>query len=142
MILIAHRGNINGRLSWYENRPDYVTETLSLGYDVEIDVWYVKNALYLGHDEPQYEIDYDFLRNPMLWIHCKNIEAMELLSGKWLNAFAHQDGLIITPNGYLWTAPGLPITSRSIAVMPEMVPNWNIVLACGVCTDYPVKYKT
>jgi hypothetical protein len=141
MITIAHRGNINGSLVWYENRPDYVTETLSLGYDVEIDVWYVKNTLYLGHNEPQYEISYEFLKNPMLWIHCKNVDAMEFLSGKWLNAFAHKDDIIITPSGYLWTAPGFPITQRSIAVMPEMVTNWDISIACGVCTDYPLLYK-
>lgn len=140
-IIIAHRGNINGRIEQRENDPLYIQEALSLGYDAEIDVWFVYGQLYSGHDNPQYKIEKFFIFNSNLWVHCKNIEAMEFMSGKGLNAFAHDDDIIITPNGYLWTAPGFPITSRSIAVMPELASDWNISLACGVCTDFPIKHK-
>lgn len=139
-LLIAHRGNINGRIAEKENDPRYVREALSLGYDAEIDVWYIDGQLYSGHDNPRYKIEYVFLIDPRLWIHCKNLEAMEFLSGKGLNAFAHDDDIIITPNGYLWTAPGFPITKRSIAVMPELANDWDISLAYGICTDFPIRY--
>jgi len=38
MILISHRGNINGRLESYENAPNYIDSAISKGYDVEIDI--------------------------------------------------------------------------------------------------------
>ena len=37
MKLIAHRGNINGPCE-RENSPEYILETINLGYDCEIDV--------------------------------------------------------------------------------------------------------
>jgi hypothetical protein len=40
MILISHRGNINGKLSNKENAPYYVNEALELGYNVEIDFYW------------------------------------------------------------------------------------------------------
>lgn len=140
-IVISHRGNINGRIESLENHPEYVLEALQSSFDVEVDVWCVEGKLLLGHDKPQYEIDHFFLTDPSLWIHCKNVEAMELLSqDSSLNIFAHKDDIVITTHGYLWTAPGKIITPRSIAVMPEMVEYWDISKALGVCTDYPIKY--
>ena len=53
MKLISHRGNINGRIENYENNPDYIDDTIRLGYDVEVDVWMIEGVLFLGHDEPQ-----------------------------------------------------------------------------------------
>jgi hypothetical protein len=34
MIYISHRGNINGRIENVENKPEYVNDTILLGYDV------------------------------------------------------------------------------------------------------------
>ena len=49
MIFISHRGNINGN-NFLENNPDYISETIGKGFDVEIDLWVKKGQLYLGHD--------------------------------------------------------------------------------------------
>ena len=38
MILISHRGNINGRSFKDENQPTYIDTAISAGYDVEIDI--------------------------------------------------------------------------------------------------------
>jgi hypothetical protein len=78
MILISHRGNIAGRIPEAENRPAYIQDTLVLGYDVEIDVWYIDGLIYLGHDKPQYGIDFRWIQDRFnrLWIHCKNVEAV------------------------------------------------------------------
>ena len=43
MKLIAHRGNINGPNPEMENNPEYILNTLSLGYDCEIDVHLINN---------------------------------------------------------------------------------------------------
>ena len=55
MILIAHRGNIEGKNKLRENKIDYILEALEQSYDVEIDVRFIKNygAYFLGHDEAQ-----------------------------------------------------------------------------------------
>ena len=76
MILISHRGNINGRFEDWENKPEYIEDALRLGYDVEVDVWFVDGKFMLGHDEPQYETDYKFLMNEKLWCHAKHLDAL------------------------------------------------------------------
>ena len=40
MILISHRGNINGKKPNYENKPEYIWEALRKGYHCEVDVWF------------------------------------------------------------------------------------------------------
>ena len=62
MILISHRGNILGRKKQLENNPNYIDNTLKLGYDVEVDVWSIDKQFYLGHDEPQYKIEKVFYK--------------------------------------------------------------------------------
>ncbi len=143
MLLIAHRGNINGIIEERENSPSYIIDAIVKGYDVEVDVWYVNGNLFLGHNEPQYQIEDIFLYKCGLWIHCKNVEALEYLAdmGRHLNIFMHRDDVVLTSKGYLWTAPGYPITPKSIAVMPELVTCWDISKAYGVCSDYPNDYK-
>ena len=80
MIFIAHRGNTNGPRPEKENTQDYILDAIAKGYDVEIDVWADKK-LWLGHDEPQYQVDVKFLTKHFnkLWIHCKNLEAIYIL---------------------------------------------------------------
>ena len=56
--LIAHRGNINGK-SCKENSPLYIDNAIKKGFDVEIDIWYYNKELKLGHDYPEYRIDFE-----------------------------------------------------------------------------------
>ena len=71
MILIAHRGNINGPNIMDENKPSYIEDAIDQGYDVEIDVWLLDGKYYLGHDEPSYLVVLEFLFMKSIWIHCK-----------------------------------------------------------------------
>ena len=48
MIIISHRGNINGPEPQKENLPDYIDFALENGLDVEVDLWWNK-GIYLGH---------------------------------------------------------------------------------------------
>ena len=111
MKLIAHRGNINGPDIQNENKPEYIKTAIVLGYDCEIDVRLINNELYLGHDEPTYKINIDFLitNKDSLWIHCKNITALGFLSeykNYVFNYFWHQtDDYVITSNEFIWTYP-------------------------------------
>jgi hypothetical protein len=74
MKLIAHRGNTEGPNPLEENKPEYIEQAISEGYDSEIDLWCKDHSFYLGHDEPQYEISALWLykNKEYLWIHCKN----------------------------------------------------------------------
>ena len=142
MIKISHRGNINGRIIEAENRPDYIEDTLRLGYDVEVDVWFLNKKFYLGHDEALYVTDKVFLSNPRLWVHCKNIEALEMLDEKLeIHYFWHQNDMVtLTSQGTIWAYPGKQPIKNSIAVMPEIYGD-NIIQCLGICSDYIEKYK-
>jgi len=148
MILISHRGNTIGPIPNLENEPKYIDNAISDGFDVEVDVWCIKNKednwqLFLGHDEPQYGINYDWLSDRIanLWVHCKNIEAIEFFKNTKINYFWHQyDTLTLTSNKYIWAYPGKQPISGSIAVMPEINSD-NITKCIGVCSDYIKNYK-
>jgi hypothetical protein len=79
MILISHRGNLNGPNKDFENRPEYINYALSKGFNVEVDVKIYKNKIFLGHDKPQYKINSTFLLNKKIWCHAKDILALEML---------------------------------------------------------------
>ena len=144
MILISHRGNLNGKIPQNENHPDYIDEAINAGYDVEIDVWMVEGVLLLGHDGPQYGVTQDWLnqRYERLWIHCKNIEAMEWFNSiGTFNYFWHQtDTVALTSMNIIWAYPGKQPIVGSIAVMPEIY-NDDLDACVGVCSDYINDYK-
>lgn len=146
MKLISHRGNVNGRFESYENEPTYIDLAIKKGYDVEIDVWYKDNMLWLGHDKPDYGVDFRWFRDRIgkLWIHCKNLEAIVYFKEceYEFNFFWHQeDDITFTSKGHIWTYPGKNLTKYSIAVMPEIKQFDNISISYGICSDYIKKYK-
>lgn len=141
MIIISHRGNLCGPSS-KENHPDQIRKAFSLGFDVEIDVWYISDKFYLGHDYPEHEVSKDFFTNSHFWCHAKNIPALEQLKNLKAHYFWHQnDDLTLTSNKYLWTYPGKQLTSNSICVLPEKTNQEDMKIAFGICTDFPTLYK-
>ena len=144
MILISHRGNIDKKLLNLENHPDYIDQAIGLDYSVEVDIRVIEGSFYLGHDKPQYGVTQDWLNKRLdkLWIHCKNIEAVEwfVMIGRF-NYFWHEtDTLTLTSKGYIWVYPGKQIVKNSIAVLPEIF-NDNISECVGICSDNIKNYK-
>jgi len=151
MILIAHRGLINGPDIELQNNPKQIYSALKNGYNCEIDIRYINKKWWLGHDEPTYKIATEFLIQSGLWIHAKNLEALYQLNKLYqidnggINYFWHQnDDFTLTSKGYIWTYPGKELTNKSILVMPE----WNnqkfpIIdnICFGVCSDYVENIK-
>lgn len=148
MKLIAHRGNIKGSNPLEENNPEYIDFAIEKGYDVEIDIRYdtFENNFYLGHDEPQYLVTPYWLAQRMekLWIHCKNIDALNYFVSKTggYNYFWHQeDDFTLTSKNYIWTYPGKTYTPNSVIVMTEWnidVSNFSDLLVYGcyaICSD-------
>jgi hypothetical protein len=145
MILISHRGNISGPNPEQENHPEYITEALKQGYDVEIDVWFKDNKFMLGHDEPQYEFPFELIDQayPKLWIHCKNIDALSKLNeldpnGSKVNYFWHENDLgVLTSKSYIWSTN---LINNGILVMPELFDRQPIETTMGICSDYIKNY--
>jgi len=140
MKLISHRGNINGKNLEKENHPDYISKALSLGYDVEVDVWY-DNGFWLGHDKPVYPIRTSFLKNKKLWCHAKNLEAIVEMKNNNIHYFWHQkDDITLTSKGYIWAYPGKQPIKESIAVLPEIYKD-DVSNCIGICSDNIIKYN-
>lgn len=146
MLFISHRGNTDGPRA-DENSPDRILEVLGLGFDVEIDVWFIKGKFWLGHDAPTYKVPETFLYRSSLWCHAKNHEALNAINS--LNGvdnfFWHQnDDIALTSSNHFWVYPGKmsdSIQRNAIYVMPEtifakdqIIKNTNRCF--GVCSDY------
>jgi hypothetical protein len=143
MSYISHRGNLTGCNTGMENHPTYIDQAINRGFDVEIDIWFEGESLYLGHDNPEYEIGFDWLyeRSSNLWIHCKNLRALEFFKSQPFNFnyFWHQeDDYTLTSKGYIWTYPGKNLTRYSISVKPNSLPEGEYA---GVCSDSILNLK-
>jgi hypothetical protein len=143
VIYISHRGNINGKNPHLENNPSYIDEAIDLGYDVEIDLWFIDGRTYLGHDGPQYEVDDEWFANRenKLWVHCKNTDSLNWIRNTILHYFWHEeDTLTLTSKQYMWVYPGKQPIIGSVAVMPERS-NDDVSKCIGICSDVIKQYK-
>ena len=143
--IISHRGNLIGSDPLNENRPEFVDAAISKGFDVEIDVWQLPNGWFLGHDEPEYKIDFSFIasRADTLWCHAKNFESLNAMLGAGVTCFWHEnDRVTLTSNGFMWTYPGHQLTNKSICLIPERfaASSQNLIDCYGICTDFPIKF--
>ena len=143
MILIAHRGNTNGKLPNRENTNDYIKEAISKGFDVEIDICkWDGEKFYLGHDDPGETITIEWLQNNPVWCHAKDYKALEQLVKYNIHCFWHQaDNYTMTSSRYIWAYPGQPGGDRTIAVHPHEISEEEVKKCAGVCSDNVEKYK-
>jgi len=141
MHLISHRGNLTGPEVDLENNPTQIQRVLDLGYDCEIDVWYIDGEYLLGHDEPTYRIPEYSLMDPKLWCHAKNLDALQqMLKNDKIHCFWHEtDQYTLTSKNFIWTYPGKYASDNCVIVdNSKNPPNYNCI---GVCTDYVELYK-
>lgn len=143
MKIISHRGNIRGPVPGRENAPSYIDCALGNGYDVEIDVRFVYDEFWLGHDIPQYKVSWNWLfqRQDNLWIHCKNAEAAKRCHV--FQSFCHSsDPFSYTSRGQIWVHDFRNnIDDKTII---PLLSNGDVEQfahlyqdAYGICTDYP-----
>jgi len=147
MKIISHRGNLLGPDPKAENTIKQIKLAIKKGFDVEIDVWVENNKIYLGHDKPEQEVPYNFFSKYgySLWIHCKNIEALNFFrdNSSFLNYnyFWHdQDKVTMTSKGIPWCYPGTYVFE---GVTVHCGSDWRSVIKenstiLGICTDYPL----
>lgn len=153
-VILSHRGNLYGKNPSRENSPDYISEAVSEGYQVEVDIWSSNGRLYLGHDEPQYLVNSKWVQilKPYLWFHTKNLAALDYFISRQKDArfFWHQeDKYTLTSNGFIWTYPKQEISYNSILVILnkeddliyKRLVDSNQAKLFGICTDYPKIYE-
>jgi hypothetical protein len=138
--VISHRGNIH-RENEKENHPDQIKKALNL-FRVEVDVWLFNDEYYLGHNGPEYKVKDSFFDKNML-LHCKNLEAVKLLSRTDLNWFWHEsDKITITNYGEIWCFPENYIENGITVLWGDPInhfqSNFDFNIK-GICTDYPLK---
>ena len=139
MKIIAHRGNISGRISHLENSPDYIVAAHALGFDVEIDVWWTGSGFELGHDSPVFPVAASWLVQPWLWCHAKNAEALERLISIKAHCFWHQsDQLTLTSRSIPWCKEGFYLPTGVTVMQGQDRPPSQIF---GVCTDFPSTFE-
>ena len=142
MKIVSHRANLNG-ICDAENHPQQIIEALEY-FSVEIDVWSIDEKWFLGHDEPTYEVNKNFFNKDM-YLHCKNLQAVEELKKTDLNWFWHEgDKITLTSRGNIWCYPkvyvdgGITVmfgkpTIEEVSCLPKNI--------AGLCTDWPVELK-
>lgn len=142
MKFIAHRGNLWGPDPKTENKPDTIRKAIEIGFDCEIDVWYLNGSYFLGHDYPETKIPYSFLEfySEHLWIHCKHLASLVQLKDGF-NCFYHdKDIYTLTSRGFIWGNINSPCHELVVQVMPEK--GGVLSSTCfAICTDYPFRYK-
>jgi len=147
MKIISHRGNIDGPIPNKENLPSYIDSAIDMGYDVEIDVRSINGELWLGHDEPQYQVTHRWLRDrrKYLWVHCKDIEVAKVC---WVyQAFCHsEDPFVYTSVGKIWLHGNVSFFHKSCKniILPlideKSCRSFSLIegVPYGICTDYPI----
>lgn len=162
MIIIAHRGLVEGPNAELENLPNTIDNAIALGYSVEVDVWKIRDIFYLSHDEPaDYDnldqtrvVTRDFLydRNMHLYIHCKNVEALEYFTNPMekithYTCFWHEDDTYtMTSSGQIIAYPGVQVTGaytkNAICMKPELaVDGFDCTNFTAICTAYANDYN-
>ena len=145
MLLISHRGHIDGPNTDLSNNPEQIKYLYNRNFDIEIDLRTYQNNLYLGHDKADYKTSLNFLisMKDKLWIHCKDYTTFNYLQNfkDILNFFWHNnDDYTITSKGYVWIYPNKPIIKDGIEVITdkdqtiERFKSKNSLY--GICTDY------
>lgn len=148
--LFAHRANLSGPATG-ENHPEAIQECLRRGFGVEIDLWNVDGACWVGHHGPEHRVDADLLKDDQVICHAKHIAVIPLLLQLGVTVFGlEEDQFALCSNGLIWTNYGCPSTPRSIVCSPELMgaietraQYYARMKACcyGICTDYPQEYR-
>jgi glycerophosphoryl diester phosphodiesterase len=121
--------------------PRIPTPSCSMANWTSPEAGILDNEWYLGHDNPQYQIDIEFIKHDRLILHAKNLDALYELTimNERLHYFWHEnDDFTLTSRGIIWTYPNKEVTRNSIIVCAteEEVSTYKELDCFGICTDY------
>jgi len=143
---ICHRGNLHGSRKELENNFGILIQREIQGQYVEVDVWYIDQGLWIGHDKPDYKITFDWLASSKRrLLHAKDGATFSYLmseSGKRgldLHIFYHtEEDYVLTSKGLILGYPGKPILPGSLCMMPERAKysQEELEKAFWICSDF------
>ena len=141
MILISHRGNVDGVAIEKENTKSHIQQAIDLGYDVEVDIRYEKDNFLFGHDYGQYDVDLQWLldRKDKLWVHCKDFKSLSELINTKMRIFYHQnEDYTIISDGHIWAHNLTNVDDKCIIPLlnKKELKNWKRTDVYGICSDY------
>jgi hypothetical protein len=94
MLLISHRGNVDGITPSKENTIPYMQQALARGFHVETDIYEHAGELYFGHayGDSGEKVNWDFLacNSHKLLLHCKDARSIGIISKHDLNWFCQE----------------------------------------------------
>jgi len=124
---------------------------MELGFECEVDIRLINGDFYLGHDSPEFKVDFDWIskRSTKLWIHCKDFDSLNFFvknSDSSFNFFWHdKDQYTLTNKGYIWAYPGVSVSKNCIAVLPETWLSSQVNITeldyLGICSDFIENYR-
>ena len=145
MLLISHRGNVNGRIPSLENTVPYLKEAVDQGFMVEVDVIEYQGSLYLGHEIEECSKrltleDVDSIGHKNIIFHAKNVRAASSLTN-WkeiLHFFGHSnDDFVASSQGLIIAHSRLGYAHNTVCMLPEIHGlHKNELKGCsGICSD-------
>lgn len=136
---ISHRGNLIGPDPKIENNPIHIQMLIDSGMECEVDLWAADGKLWFGHDQGDYWVTPGYIKQRGLWVHCKNLAALEVCAeiGS-INFFWHQnDDYTLTSKGFIWTYPDKQPPQSQNGVIVDLSRDWRSRgYNCRVCADY------
>ena len=135
-IYISNRGNLGGKDTEEENKPDYLEKALDYGVCVKTDIWLIKDRTVTGTEHPSIGINLDLFDKEKLIVQARNPSALLYLLKNGYHCFWREtDNLIMTNRNFVLSYAG-SIFPKSIMMLPEE----NTILTnddyMGICSDF------
>jgi len=135
-IYISNRGNLGGKDTEEENKPDYLEKALDYGVCVKTDIWLIKDRPVTGTEYPSIGINLDLFDKEKLIVQARNPSALLYLLKNGYHCFWREtDNLIMTNRNFILSYAG-SIFPKSIMMLPEE----NTILTnddyMGICSDF------
>ncbi len=155
MLIISHRGNLNGPEGSGDCDRDRVLLALRLGFDVEIDVRCHQRECWVGHDEPLYRLSELVVPiSARIWFHAKDLESFRQVVSHGRMAFAHAvDAFVPVVNtDAIWVHPNQnenvlfqetkvdDLVLLDVAGYPRLDQGKLQRFPFAVCTDWPLEW--
>jgi hypothetical protein len=135
-IYISNRGNLGGKDTEEENKPDYLEKALDYGVCVKTDIWLIKDRAVTGTEHPSIGINLGLFDKEKLIVQARNPSALLYLLKNGYHCFWREsDNLIMTNRNFILSYAG-SIFPKSIMMLPEE----NTILTnddyMGICSDF------
>jgi hypothetical protein len=149
MLFISYRGIYDGTNYEDANSPNQIAKAFGYGVSVMADVWRQEDKIYLGNDQPLYEVTAKYIQGKKWWLNARNTEMQLWLAEQnpnlypnwfYFNTPTPPPPYVTASNGKLITPGTEPINNNSVIFLPEINDRGlfsTVKLKCfGICSTY------